>query len=118
MGEVGVEVFLTDDRDGNAALIARVSESGVGADKFIGYEIALDARHQILRLGRHRHNFELIRDVPCRVPVGQWISLVAKLGKTSIEVLVDDKTVLSHDDGTESLPAGMVGLRPWQRGGH
>jgi len=115
VGEVGVEVFLTDDRDGNAALIARVSESGVGADKFIGYEIALDARHQILRLGRHRHNFELIRDVPCRVPVGQWISLVAKLGETSIEVLVDGKSILRHDDGTKSLPAGTVGLRPWQR---
>ncbi|MBC8875969.1 MAG: DUF1080 domain-containing protein [Planctomycetes bacterium] len=115
VGEVGVEVLLPDDRDGNAALIARVSEAGVGADKFVGYEIALDARRQVLRLGRHRHNFELIRDVPCRVPVGQWISLVARLGKTSLEVLVDGKSVLRHDDGAKSLPAGAVGLRPWQR---
>ncbi len=115
VGEVGVEVLLPDDRDGNAALIARVSESGAGADTFIGYEIALDARRQVLRLGRHRHNFELIRDVPCQVPVGQWVSLVAKFGKTSIEVVVDGKSVLRHDDGTKSLPAGNVGLRPWQR---
>jgi len=114
-GEVGVEVLLANDRDGNAALIARVSEAGVGADRFIGYEIALDARRQVLRLGRHRHNFELIRDVSCRVPLGQWIPLVAKFGETSVEVVVDGKSVLRHDDGTKSLPAGTVGLRPWQR---
>jgi len=115
VGEVGVEVMLPDNRDGNAALIARVSESGVGADRFIGYEIALDARRQVLRLGRHRHDFELIRDVPCRVPAGKWISLVAKLGETSLEVFVDGNSVLRHDDGTKSLPPGTVGLRPWQR---
>jgi hypothetical protein len=115
VGEVGVEVLLPDDREGNAALIACVRDSGVGADNFIGYEVALDARRQVLRLGRHRHNFELIRDVPCRVPVGQWISLAAKLDETSIEVLVDGESVLRHDDGPESLSMGTVGLRPWRR---
>ncbi len=116
VGEVGVEVMLSDNRHGNAALIARVSEPGVGADAFIGYEIALDAKQQVMRLGRHRHNFALIRDVPCNVPVGEWVSLVAKLGETSIEVFVDGKSVLRHDDGANALPSGSVGLRPWQRG--
>ena len=115
VGEVGVEILLPGDHDGNAALIARVREAGVGADHFIGYEIALDARNQVLRLGRHRHNFELIRDVPCQVPTGQWISLVVKFDKTSLEVLLDGNSVLHHDDGTSALPAGAVGLRPWQR---
>ena len=115
VGEVGVEILLPDDRDGNAALIARVREAGVGADRFIGYEIALDARNQVLRLGRHRHNFELIRDVPCQVPTGRWISLLAKFDKASLEVLVDGNPVVRHDDGTNTLPAGAVGLRPWQR---
>ena len=115
VGEVGVEILLPGDHDGNAALIARVREAGVGADHFIGYEIALDARNQVLRLGRHRHNFELIRDVPCQVPTGQWISLVVKIDKTSLEVLLDGNSVLHHDDGANALPAGAVGLRPWQR---
>ena len=67
-GAVGVELFLSDKRAGNAALVVRVSEPGIGADSFIGYEVALDANSQVLRLGRHRHDFTLIRDVPCPVP--------------------------------------------------
>ncbi len=114
-GEVGVEVLLPDKGDGNAALIVKVSEPGIGADAFVGYEIALDARRQVLRLGRHRHNFDLIRDVPCPVPVDQWISLVVRIDETALEIKVDGKTVLKHDDGPRTLPAGTVGLRPWQR---
>ena len=74
-GEVGVEVFLPDASGGNAGLLVKVSEPGVGADAFVGYEVALDAQNQVLRLGRYRHNFELIRDVPCTVPVGRWIGV-------------------------------------------
>ena len=114
-GEVGVEVFLPDASDGNAGLIVRVSQPGVGADAFVGYEIALDAHNQMLRLGRHRNNFELIRDVPCTVPVGRWIALAVKLGETSLEISVDGQKVLEHNDGNRALPAGCVGLRPWQR---
>ncbi len=115
VGQVGVDVLLPNDGEGNAGLIARVTETSVGADQFIGYEISLDARRQVLRLGRHRHNFELLRDVPCRVPIGQWISLVVKLDATSLEVLVDGVNVLRYSDAGKSLPPGTVGLRPWQR---
>ena len=66
-GEVSVEVALADRRSGNAGLIVKVGEPGVGADSFIGYEIALDAERRVLRLGRHRHDFSLIRDVRSRL---------------------------------------------------
>ena len=33
---------------------------------------------QTLRLGRHRHNWEPIHDMPCEVPVGRWIALAVK----------------------------------------
>ena len=115
IGEVGVEIRLPDNSDGYAGMVLRVREPGVGADSFIGYEIALNAKRQILRLGRHRHNFELIRDVPCSVPVDRWIPVTVRMGKTSLEVLVDGRSVLHHDDATLALPAGAVGLRPWQR---
>jgi hypothetical protein len=49
-----VEVFLPSKGGGNAALIVKVSEPGIGADAFNGYEVALDAGGQFLRLGRQR----------------------------------------------------------------
>ncbi len=49
-GEVGVEVMLPGRRGGNAGLIVRTSDADVGADRFNGCEISLDASGT-LRLG-------------------------------------------------------------------
>jgi len=64
-GEVSVEMFFADRKAGNAGLIVRLAQPGMGADNFDGYEVSLDPASQVLRLGRHRHNWELIRDTPC-----------------------------------------------------
>jgi hypothetical protein len=114
-GEVGVEVLFPDRRMGNAGLILRAGNAGPGADNFDGYEVSLDAAAQILRLGRHRHNWELIQNTPCEVRVGQWIQLEARLAGNTIEVLVDGRSVVRHTDGARALAAGAVGLRQWQR---
>lgn len=114
-GEVGVEIRLADRRAGNAGLIVKVDRPGVGADNFDGYEVSLDAAAGVLRLGRHRHDWELIRDTPCNVPVGVWIPLVVKLTEQTIEVLVNGKSVIAFDDGDHALRTGSVGLRTWQR---
>ena len=47
--------------------------------------------------------------------VGRWIPLEVRLSGPVIEILVDGKSVLRHDDGEQALPAGTVGLRAWQR---
>ena len=72
-GQVGVELLFADRKGQNAGLIVRVDKPGIGADKFFGYEVSLDAQQQTLRLARHRNNFEPIKDVKCDVPVGRWI---------------------------------------------
>lgn len=59
-GEVGVEVFVADRHRPNARLIVRVDKPGAGVDNFDGYEIALNAAEQNMRLGRHSHNWEPI----------------------------------------------------------
>ncbi len=41
-GEVGVEILLPDARGGNAGLIVKVSQPGVGADHFHGLTLARD----------------------------------------------------------------------------
>jgi hypothetical protein len=114
-GTAGVEVYFDDAKGGNAGLIVRVSQAGVGADKFIGYEIALDPERKMLRIGRHKHNFSLIRDIGTTVPLKRWIPLVVRIKGDTIEVDVDGKKVASLKDAKGPLPAGAVGLRPWQR---
>ncbi|MGO9109934.1 MAG: family 16 glycoside hydrolase [Thermoguttaceae bacterium] len=114
-GAVGVELLFAERQGENAGLIVRVAKPGPGADNFIGYEVSLDAARQTLRLGRHRNNFEPIEDVPCEVPIGRWIPLEVRLAGPVLEILVDGKSVLRHDDGPNALPAGAVGLRAWRR---
>lgn len=114
-GEVGAEVLLPDAAPGNAGLIVKLSEPGVGADQFNGYEVALDAAAGHLRLGRHRQNFEPIRDVPCAVPINRWIAVVVRMTETALEIVVDGKTMLVYEDREHPLVSGGVAFRPWQR---
>ncbi len=113
-GEVGVEVFFADRKAGNAGLIVKVGDCGVGADRFNGYEVALDPAGHLV-VGRHRQNFESIRNVPCPVPINQWIPLVVRMTETTFEVSVDGKTVFQYEDREHPLASGQVGLRTWQR---
>ena len=115
-GSVGVEIFLADRSAGKAGLVVKVSRPGVGVDAFDGYEIAVDAQRQELRLGRHRQNFELLRDVACQVPVGRWFPLVVRMTETSLEIEVDHRAALRYDDKASPLRRGSVGFRVWQRG--
>jgi hypothetical protein len=114
-GEVAVEVFFPDRGAGNAGLIVKTARPGLGADAFDGYEVSLDAAGRFLRLGRHRHNWEPIKDVPCEVPVGEWIRLGVRLAERSLEVLVNGKSLLTYEDRAHPLRAGGFGLRQWQR---
>jgi hypothetical protein len=111
VGEVGVEVKFADNSAGLAGLILKVDKPAVGADRWIGYEVSLDARRQVMVLGRHRNNWEHIKDVACKIPVGQWIKLSARLTDESLEVLVDGVAVFKHE-GVKQLPAGFAADQP------
>ena len=113
-GEVGVEIFLPDSRSGNAGLIVNVSDPGVGADKFTGYEIALESGGRLV-VGRHRQDWEPIRVLPCDVQPNQWVSLAVRRSNNSIQVLVGGKSVFTYEDRVHALSAGRVGIRTWQR---
>jgi alpha-L-arabinofuranosidase len=113
-GEIGVDVFLPESGGGNAGLIVKVSEPSVGADKFTGYEIALESSGRLV-LGRHRQNWEPIRTLPCDAGANQWVCLAVRLAGGSLEVLVGGKSVLTYEDREHPLTGGRLGLRTWQR---
>jgi hypothetical protein len=114
-GAVGVEVFFADRTAGNAGLIVKTGRVGVGADNFDGYEVSLNPGRNVLTLGRHRHNWEPIRDVPCPVPIGEWVRLEVHFTEQALEVLVNDRSVIRYEDRQHPLRSGGFGLRQWQR---
>lgn len=46
-----------------------------GANNFFGYEFSLDPVAQVLRLSRHKNNWEHIQDVACKIAIGKWANL-------------------------------------------
>ena len=114
-GEASVEVLLPDNSGGNAALIVKVDRPRPGADDWIGYEIGLDAAQGALVIGRHRHNWEPIRTVPCAIPVNQWIKLTVRMTERTLQVLVDGKSLMTYEDRQHPLQSGKIGLRTWRR---
>ena len=113
VGEVSVDVKLTEATGGNGGLILKVSDAGIGADAFTGYEVSLE-RPGFLVLGRHRQNWEPIRRMPCDVPVNKWIKLTVRTTAKSLEVLVNGKSMMQFEDSEHPLETGAVGLRIWQ----
>jgi hypothetical protein len=113
--EVAAEVFLAPQVVWSG-LITCVTDPGIGADRFWGYEVSVNPAGKLLRLGAHRNNFELIRDVPCDLPAGQWVDLSVRRQGSRLEVKLNGQTVVTHDDGNRALPAGKAGFRAWQGG--
>jgi alpha-L-arabinofuranosidase len=114
-GAVGVEIYFSERKAGNAGLIVRLDKPGVGADNFDGYEVSLDTGANIALLGRHRHDWQLLQTAAYEIPIGKWISLEARLAGNAIEVLVEGKSLIRYEDHDRPLPKGGIALRPWQR---
>jgi hypothetical protein len=112
--EAGVDVFLPGTAGGNAGLIVRVGKPGAGADNFDGYEVAVDVSRKLLVLGRHQHDFRLLKEAPCEITADRWIALAVTLMGRTIAVTIDGQSILQFEDD-RPLPAGTIGLRQWQR---
>jgi len=113
LGEVSVDVKLTEATGGNGGLIFKVSDAGKGPDVFSGYEVSLQRPGQLV-VGRHRQNWEPIRSVPCDVPVNKWVKLTVRMTTNAFEVLINGKSMMQFVDTEHPLETGAVGLRIWQ----
>ena len=111
-GEASVDLMFSRADEGNAGLIVKVSQPGNGADRFTGYEVALRPSGTLI-LGRHRQNWEPLRDVPCDVSLNQWVSLRVNMQSQRLEIFVNGRSVMKYEDTDHPLLRGVVGLRNW-----
>ncbi|MES2425580.1 MAG: alpha-L-arabinofuranosidase C-terminal domain-containing protein [Bacteroidota bacterium] len=106
-----------DVKFGNAAqiagLILRVSNAQNGMDEFDGYEISLAPGRQMLVLGKHVHNFKLLKEAKINFDKNNWTHLKVGLKGNQISIYVnnDNTPALVYADDSNPLLAGKVGLR-------
>jgi len=113
-GDVTVQLQFSANEGGDAGIIFQVTQAGVGADIFDGYEVSLAPAGYVV-LGRHVQNFTSLSQVSCSVPLGQWITLEVQYTNASINVLVDGASLIKYTDTQQPLVSGQVGLRNYQQ---
>lgn len=113
-GTVEADVKMIAGSGGNAGVLVRVQNPGVGADNFDGYEISLTANGRQVILGKHQHDFHLLASASVTAAPGQWHRLKVVLAGPQISVFLDGapSPSLIYTD-TSPLPAGTFALRNW-----
>ncbi|MGL6195231.1 MAG: family 16 glycoside hydrolase [Thermoguttaceae bacterium] len=117
-GSATVEMYFPAKSERTCGMIIKVSDCGIGADSFNGYEIALNAGRDFLLLGAHRQNFNSLKEIPLEVPIGKWFELSVNFTETSFEAFVDGQKIGEFAEqkmsSSDPLRQGSVGLRTWQ----
>lgn len=112
-GSARVELKFDKPGSGNAGLLIRVTQPGNGADRFNGYEISLMADGSRIVLGKHVQNYRMLEEIPVNCKTGEWNLLMARMTGNHLEVILNGKTVLRHDDAESPLLTGSIALRTW-----
>lgn len=100
-------------RGENAGFIVRVGREQAGMDDFDGYEISLNPGRQILVLGKHVHNFKLLKQSKVSFDKTGWTHLKVDMNGKQIAIYLNNQSspVLSYTDDDDPLLSGKIGLR-------
>lgn len=111
-GRISTDVRL-DGGSAIAGIIFNVSEASAGADAFVGYEISLDASRKTLVVGRYRHNWSSLANVPVEFDPKAWNTLAVDFDGAKAGISLNGKAVYELDDTAEPITGGMPGLRSY-----
>lgn len=117
-GECQIELFIPERKDGFSGINFKVSENGLGADIFNGYEVGFNPAGNVVMIGAHRMNFKPLKTVPFEVPVGRWFPVRVQFDETSFAIEADGKPLFAFAENEMSpadpLRRGGIALRSWQ----
>jgi len=112
-GIVETEIKFETKEGDNAGLLINVSKAGNGADNFFGYEISLKADGRKIVIGKHKNNFEHIRDIDVECNPTEWNRLKVTTGNDKITVTLNNKDIYTFDNNDAELKNGKIALRTW-----
>ena len=88
-GEIELSVRFPAAKAGFSGLCFKISDSGVGADAFNGYEIGFDPSAGLVNLGEHRKNYNRLQLIETPLPVGTAFRLRVAFDETGFDVFLD-----------------------------
>lgn len=112
-GVITGEIKFLSDKGDNAGLLFHVSDPGIGDDIFNGYEVSLKADGKKLILGKHRHDFLLLKEVDVNFTPSEWTSVKIDVVGKVIKITVNGVLALSYED-KDMIVSGKIGLRTWK----
>ena len=117
-GEIELSIRFPAAKAGFSGLCFKISDSGVGADAFNGYEIGFDPSAGLLNLGEHRKNYNRLQLIETPIPVGKAFRLRVAFDETGFDVYLDGekKGTYRAENSPENDPlrAGTFAFRLWQ----
>lgn len=111
-GSISTDIKFAGGGD-NAGILLRVSQPGNGADNFYGYEISLTSNGEKIVIGKHKNNFEHLKDIPVKCNPSAWNNLMAVMKDRKIEIFLNGKSVFMFNDNDSDLKTGYPALRVW-----
>lgn len=112
-GAVEVELRMNGNAAHNAGLLLCVNDPGNGADNFYGYEISLAADGKKVIFGRHRKNWQSLKEVVVDCSPQQWNKMRVRVNEGQFEIFLNDKSLFVYEDKELPIPQGKVALRTW-----
>lgn len=116
-GSVEADIKFTPGGE-NAGFIVRVGREEAGMDDFDGYEISLNPGRQVLVLGKHVHNFKLLKESKVSFDRANWAHLKVDMNDNRIAIYLNNESspALSYTDASSPLLSGKIGLRTFHAG--
>ncbi|WP_214073810.1 alpha-L-arabinofuranosidase C-terminal domain-containing protein [Mucilaginibacter sp. dw_454] len=124
-GSAEADIKFTGRGD-NAGFIVRVNHEQAGLDDFDGYEISLNPDRQMVILGKHVHNWKMLKEVKVSFDRNSWTHLKVDMNNGQISVYVGnehaaylkniDAPALTYTDTDHPLLSGKIGLRTFNLG--
>jgi len=111
-GSVEADLKFSKDAQ-NAGFIVRVKNEQAGMDDFDGYEISIAPGRQMLVLGKHTHNFKLLKETKATFDKDAWLHLKVEVKGAQILIYLNNSATPAIDYTDESKPllSGKIGLR-------
>lgn len=117
-GAIEVDLRFPRADSGFSGICFKISDSGIGADAFNGYELGFNPAEGLVNIGAHRQNYTQLSRVPFAVPVGRFFTLRIEFDETGFAFYLDGRRAGEYRDPSprqeDPLRAGTFALRLWQ----
>ena len=117
-GAIEIDLRFPEKSSGFSGICFKITDSGVGADAFNGYEIGFNPAENVVNLGAHRQNYQPLSRVPCDIPVGKFLTLRIEFEETGFAFYIDGAKQGEYREKEprpdDPLRAGTFALRLWQ----